>query len=242
MSVGIPVRLQDERPVLPGSPAIQEAATLGVVEARQDAIFLQVRSVPARLRDLDGDTWWHLAVWTAAAHVHARVPPTLTDDVLQIGPLRNPTVADELVLPPIGPVPTIPIDTVAAAAEAGQFRGKSVVVGVIGAPNDSHRLPSGVHSGAEIEAGVVQVLIRQAGVDRVAPEWDALFAALLGVGTFLLGLLSRPRTWLAGLVPVAGGAIFVALASANQVLAPGPAIIALVVAFALLRWEGRPRP
>ena len=227
--------MQNERPILPGSAAIRDAATLGVIEARQDAVFLQVRSIPTRLHDLDGQAWWHLAVWSAAAHVHATTPPSLVDRELRIGPLRNPTFAEELVLPPLGPVPTIDIDAVARESEHGRFDGKAVVVGVVGAPNDSHRLPSGVRSGAEIEAGATQVLLRQAGVERVAPEWDALFATLLGIGTVLVGYATRPRFWLAGLVPVAGTAVFVALASANRLLAPGPALIALGIAVVLLR-------
>ncbi len=242
MPVGVPVRMQSERPVLPATQALAEAARLGVVEARQDSVFLHVRAIPARLRDLDGTTWWHLAVWTAAAHVRAHTPPALVQDELHIGPLRNPTFADELTLPPVGRVPTIPLDQVPAAADAGTFRGKAVVVGVVGAPHDSHRTPGGVRSGAEIEAGVVQVLVRQAGVRRVAPEWDALFAAVLGVGTFILGSLARPRVWLAGFVPAAGMAVFVALAAANRVLAPGPALMALVLALILLRTESRRSP
>ncbi|MBO84129.1 MAG: hypothetical protein CL927_02125 [Deltaproteobacteria bacterium] len=242
MPVGIPVRLQHEQPVLPGSVAIRDAATLGIVEARQDAVFLQVRSLPTRLQDLEGNTWWHLAVWSAAAHVHARTPPSLVKQELRVGPLRNPTFAEELVLPPLGPVESIDIEDVSEAAAAGRFDGKSVVVGVVGAPNDSHRLPSGVRSGAEIEAGAVQVLIRQAGVARLAPEWDALFATLLGIGTVLLGQLTRPRIWVAALVPVAGSAVFVALASANQVLAPGPAIVAVLMALLVLRRPHRRAP
>ena len=238
MPVGIPVRLQEERPVFPGSEAIREAATLGIVEARQDSVFLNVRSLPTRLQDLEGDTWWHLAVWTAAAHVRARNPPSLVEQELRVGPLRNPTFAEELVLPPLGPVPSLDIRDVSAAAAAGRFSGKSIVVGVVGAPNDSHRLPSGVRSGAEIEAGAVQVLLRQAGVARLAPEWDALFATLLGLGTVLLGRLTRPRLWVAALVPVAGTAVFVALASANHLLAPGPAVISLVMAILVLRGPG----
>ena len=241
MPVGVPVRLQSERPVRPGSEAIATAATLGVVEARQDSVFLHVRAIPSRLRDLDGNTWWHLAVWTAAAHIHARTPPTLVDHTLRIGPLRNPTFAEELTLPPVGRVPTIPLDQLPEAVENGRLQGKAVVVGVVGAPQDSHRTPAGVRSGAEIEAGVVQVILRQAGVRRVAPEWDALFAALLGLGTWGLGTLLRPRTWLASLVPAAGAVVFVALAAANRVLAPGPALLAIVLAAVLLRSEKRPR-
>ena len=239
MPVGLPVRMQAERPVPPGSAALADAATLGIVEARQDSVFLHVRAVPVRLYDLDGAHWWHLAVWTAAAHVSARTPPHLHGTTLQVGPLRSPTFADELTLPPVGAVPTVPLDEVEAAAAAGTFDGKAVVVGVVGAPHDSHRTPAGVRSGAEIEAGVVQVLLRQAGVRRVAPEWDAAFAAVLGFGTWGLGRLLAPRRWLSLLVPLVGAVVFVALAAANQVLAPGPAILATLVAVGLLRAPDR---
>jgi len=235
MSIAIPIRLSGERSVLPGSAAIAKAATLGVVEARQDAIFGHVRAVPVRRHDLNGGEWWHLAVHTAAAHIRARSAPALDGRTLVVGPLRNPTFAEELRLPPVDRVPHIALSEVVQAAEDGRLRGKAVVVGVTGAAPDLHRTPDGVRSGAEIEAGVIQVLLRQAGVHRVEPELDALFAALMAFGTWGLGVLSGRRRWLAGVVPVAGLAIFVALAAANRVVAPGPALLGVAAAVFFLR-------
>jgi len=242
LTISMPVRLDGERSRLPGSAAIAAAATLGVVEARQDAIFGHVRAVPVRRHDLDGGEWWHLAVHTAAAHVGARRPPALDGRTLVVGPLRNPTFAEEVRLPPVGRVPQVALAEVASQAKAGIFTGKAVVVGVTAAAPDLHRTPDGVRSGAEIEAGVVQVLLRQAGVHRVEPELDALFAGVMGLGTWGLGVLAGRRRWLAGVVPLAGVAVFVALAAANRVVAPGPALLGLVTALVLLRRQSPASP
>lgn len=199
--VAVPVRFVDERPVLPGTKAVGEVARLGTVEARQDSLFGHVRSIPVRRYDVDGQTWWHLAVWTAAAHIGARNGPLVEQNTLTVGPLRNPVWVDEVFLPPVGEVLSFSVGEVAAAAAAGQFHGKAVVVGVTGGKEDIHRTPSGPRYGAEIEAGVVQVLLRQAGLQRVPIGIDMLAAGAATVLPWAVARSAAPR-WVSVLLVV----------------------------------------
>jgi hypothetical protein len=227
----LPVALREGRAVPPGSPALAALGPFGVIEARQDSAFGQIRGVPARLQTADGEALWQLAVWAAAAHVGARSPPRLDGDELVVGPLRNPTWAEELWLRPTAAPPVLPWD---GPERFGELRGKVVVVGVVGSPADTHRTPDGVRSGAEVEAAVVQTLLRQAATRRVPPVGDALAALIVGISA---GLARRRGRW-APLGPAAAAlAVTGALAAANLALAPTPLLIALGVGV----WAGRPR-
>ena len=125
------------------------------------------------------------------------------------------------VLPPLGPVPTIDIDAVARESEQGSFDGKAVVVGVVGAPNDSHRHRRACAPGRDRSRrhpGAAPTGWRRAGrprVGRCSPpsSVSARCSSAMPPGRGLAG-----RTG-----PGCGAAVFVALASANRVLAPGPA-------------------
>jgi hypothetical protein len=225
------VALREGRAAPPGSPELAALGPFGVIEARQDAVFGQIRGIPVRLRTVDGDALWQLAVWAAAAHVGARSPHRLDGDELVIGPLRNPTWAEELWLRPAAAPPVLPWD---APERFGELRGKVVVVGVIGSPADTHRTPDGVRSGAEVEAAVVQTLLRQAGTRRVPPAGDALAALIVGISTFAA---RRRGRWAPAGPAAAALAVVGALAAANLAMAPSPLILALGLGL----WAGRRR-
>jgi serine/threonine-protein kinase len=236
MAVALPVRIDGGRAVLPGSSALHKVAPLGTVEARQDAVFGQVRGVPTSRRLGDGTELWHLAVWTAHGHVQARQPPREDPETseLVIGPLRNPSWAGEAWLYPTEPV--LVVDWTDREAFS-QLRGRAVVVGVHGGGVDRHRTPDGGRSGAELEAAMVQTLLRQAAPRRVPPELDAL--AALGLAGLLAAAGRAPRPWSAvgtALTVVGALGLVAALALANRVLAPTPLLVGLAVGL----WLGRP--
>lgn len=234
LPVVLPVRLDGDVAVRPASEALLEAVALGVVEARQDAVFGHVRAIPAERVDAEGRRWWHLAVEVARAHVSARTEPTLNAGTLTVGVLQLPTFAGEVTLPPVGRVPRIDLDDVPAAAAEGRFVDKSVVVGVVDDVRDLHRTPAGVRAGAEIEAQAIETVLRQAGLRRVAVEWDALVALLVGVG--MLGVARLTARWeLSLVVPLGVGAVVLALGAAGIVVAPTPAVLAVVAAVWVLR-------
>jgi hypothetical protein len=229
--VVLPVRFHWGEPVEPGTAALSEAATLGLVESKQDLVFQQVRAAPARRLDARGRAWWHVSTLAAAIRMRPEAPPvpTLAGNTLEIGALRNPTWAGLLFPPPTGPAPVIPYE---ARDRFPEVLDKVVLVGAWGGSTDVHRTPSGPAYGVEILAGLTQALLRQATLRSLPPEASALGALVAGLGTTWFALVLPPRRRSAALVvPAAVVAVGAALAVAGVLVAFLPAAVAALLGF-----------
>jgi CHASE2 domain-containing sensor protein len=221
--VVVPVRFHHEEPRGPGTPALAESPHLGVVAFHPDRLTRIVRRAPVRLRDTTGRVWWHAAVHAAGALVGSDAPE-LDGDTLVVGGLRSPTWAELVTLPPLGEVPILPY------ADPGTWTpvaGKAVVIGVHGGVDDLHRTADGPRYGAELHAGLIQTLVRQAGLRQVAPGIDVLAALGVSLLTWALGRrVPRGRWWLAGLVPLGALGLAAALALSGTLVALAPLALA----------------
>ena len=239
MEVILPVRFRDHQPVPPGTPALAEAVTLGIVQWGAALDLGWTRRAPARRRTADGTTYWHAAVQAVAAHTGASRPPTLEGDILAAGPTRNPTTAGQLYVHPAEDPPVFPL------AEPERWRseveGRMVLIGQRTGSEDLHRTPDGPRYGVEVLATLTETLTRQAALRLASPEADALAAAVTGLGTYVLAaFLRRKRRWFAVAVPLGVLSLATALAAAGVLLGLAP----IVAAGAIALWarSSDPRP
>jgi len=236
-AAGVPVvmaiRFDADTYHLPGSPALQRAAGLGLIELQADLFSGRVRRAPIRRRTLDGTDWWHAAALTVGGSLDAVDPPRVEDRQLIIGPLRNPVWAEVVTIPPAGAVQVVDFD---APDTWDSLADHIAVLGVYGGTEDRHQTPDGPRYGAEVQAVLIQTLLRQQGLRLASPDLNALVALGVGIGTVVLGLaLPARRRWMAGVLPLAALGLLAALAEAGIVLAPTPIVLALVAAIWVLR-------
>ena len=214
----VPVRFAEGTPILPGSEAIREQATLSVVGFRREARFGSVVAAPVLRRDTTGERWWHAAVRAAASHNHAA--PRLEDGELVTGGARNAVHAEQVRLAPV----EAPVLQDYGDPASWDVKGRVVVVGVVDGTDDLHETPDGARYGAELQAALVETLLHEAAPRPLGGLLDALLAGLVALGT----ALARPSR-LAAVVPLAALAVAVALASGGWIAGLGSLALAGVV-------------
>lgn len=222
VTVVLPVRVAWDEAVTPAHAALARGA-LGLVEAKEERFFGTVRAAPVERVLPDGRRYWHASVLAVAAQL-GREPPRIEGDALIIGPTHNPIAGGLFTFSPPAEAPVVPY---AARGRYSELAGKVVVLGVYGGTEDIHETPDGPRYGVEIEAALIQSLLRQAGLKVLAVEWNALLALLTGGATALLSRGLRPeRRALALLIPAAAALIGLIAASAGVLVGLSPAVLA----------------
>ncbi len=229
----LPAFADDVVPRLPGSASLRKGR-LGLVEFQREMLGGTVVRAPMVRHTLDGRTFWHATVHAVHAHVGAKREPELQHNELVVGGTRNPSWAGLVWLHPVGDVPRVTWDQ--ADTWGDQITGKVAVFGTFGGAADLHLTPSGPRYGTEIQAALIQTLVRQAGL-WVVPLWiNALIAVATGG---LMGLaaraLPRNRRVAAFAVPIAVVAVLIALIASRTMVALSPVFIAAAVAWFALR-------
>ncbi len=224
VSVVLPVVMEAGEVMLPESSALREAARFGPVLAQADTALWHVRRAPVRVRTLTHGDYWHAAVQAARGHLAIEEEPRVDEDVLVIGPTRNPVWSDLVYLHP------------AAASQVLDYgdptgwsgvAGRTVLIGEMGGSDDLHRTDADTVYGVEIEAALVETLLQQRAPRVVGPEGNALAALLVGLLTAVVGLALERRRWpIALVVPVAAVGMAVALVVAGVLIALLPMLLA----------------
>ncbi len=232
--VVIPVFADDLQPRLPASKALREAGPLGLVEFQRELLWGTVVRAPMQRRSLDGRSWWHAAAQVTHAHLNAKREISFDGNTLVIGAARNPSWAGIVWLHPVGEIPRLAYD--APETWGDGVRGRVVVLGTFGGSPDLHLTPAGPRYGVEIQAALVQTLVRQAAL-RTVPLWvSALLALFTGVGmALLMARLGRRNQLVAWLFPTAIIGIVFALTLAGTVVAVTPLLLAVVLAWYAMR-------
>jgi serine/threonine-protein kinase len=225
----IPVFTEGIAPRKPESEALRTAGPLGLVEFQREMLMGAVVRAPLFSRTLDDQLFWHAAALGVHGHLGARRDIEIEGDELVIGGTRNATWAGVAWLHPVGDVPRVAYEAPDSWGE--DIRGRVALIGSYGGSADLHRTPDGPRYGVEIQAALVQTLIRQAALE-VVPLWvDAVLALLTGVLTVLVGwLLPRRRRLVAAVVPAGILAILIALVPSGIMAALIPVVLAALMA------------
>ena len=233
VAVVMPVVMEAGQVMLPRSESIQDAAWFGPVLAQADIFVWHVRRALVRIRTLNEGDYWHAAVQSARGHLSVDELPRIEDDVLVIGPNRNPIWADLVYLHPAEPSPVYDYSN---PEEWAGVKGRTVLIGEMGGSDDIHQTDAETVYGVEIEAALIETLLQQRAPRVASPELGTLLSLIVGFLTAFVGIaLPRHRWSIAWIVPVATAAISLILISAG-VLVP---LLPLALAAGIGLWVGR---
>jgi len=233
VQVVLPVMTENNTVEFPESDSLRDAAWFGAVVAQADTTFWHVRRAPIRVRTVDTGDHWHAAVQTVRAHLGMADSPRVENGEIIIGPNRNPVWSDLVYLHPSEPTPILQYDD---PSTWGQANGRSVLVGEMGGADDVHRTGGGTVYGVEIEAALIETLLQQRAPRLLAPEWNVLFALVMGVYMAIMTtILPTRRKWAAMSAPVVGVVIGACFVVAGALLALLPMLVSVCIGW----WIGR---
>ena len=229
----MPVMTENNTVEFPESARLRDAAWFGAVIAQADTTFWQVRRAPIRVRTLETGAHWHAAVQTVRAHLGIKEEPLVQDGELIVGPNRNPVWSDLVYLHPAEPTPVLSYDD---PSSWSAVKGRSVLIGEMGGADDVHRTSGGTVYGVEIEAALIETLLQQRAPRLVSPEWNAVFALIMGIYMAVMTtILPARRKWAAMMTPVIGIVIGASFVVAGALIA----LLPMLTAVALGWWIGR---
>ena len=169
----------------------------------------------------------------AAAGVPVIQPALLEHQVVRLPESQALRDAGIAWLHPVEQVDVVPYHRPDEWGEA--IRGRVAIVGSHGGQVDLHRTPDGPRYGVEMQAALVETLLRQASLQVVRPETNALVALLTGVLTTASALRLRAVRTVILLVPLASLAVCLSLMAAGIVVSWVPIVLAGCASWWVLR-------
>jgi CHASE2 domain-containing sensor protein/signal transduction histidine kinase len=225
----------------PIAPIAQAAAALGQTNVHPDADGVVRR---AFLAESDGPHVWPHLVGQAYEALHGALP--WMDRAMAPGPaLPALERRGEMLIPyagPAGRMRTVSfVDVLRGQVPDAFLRGKTVFVGATAAGlADRFPTPPGDMSGVELQANMLDGLVRSAIIRPAGPLPNLIFSLLPAAALLAAFLTLRPRANAAlgaGLIVLTGGASVFFLAILHLWLAPGAALAALGLAYPLWGWR-----
>lgn len=198
----------EAKAVIGSIPSITSAAKgLGFATVQEDATGV-VRSIPFA-RALEGGVYMPFAVPMSAAALglnRAAVAFLGPTHEVRLGERSLPLDGNLLWIDVPGPAGTFPtwsaLDLVAGRVPAGALDGKLVLIGVSRLGYDAVRTPFDRLPGVELQAAVIDNVLRGQGLSRTRPLTDVGLTVVPGLLAALLFLSRRLRVQLVG-----GGAL-----------------------------------